>query len=374
MTADDSLDHGSPMAPCVLSVDLDAIVANWRTLAARAAPAECAAVVKADGYGLGAVPVARALTRAGCRLFFVARLEEGIALRQALPAPDIAVLDGLLPRQSGAFIGYRLLPVLNDPGQVAGWFDRCAGSGVALPAILQLDSGMTRAGLTPAQALSLADTRAAPAFPWRAVISHLACADTPDHPRNEAQRAAFVALAAAFPQGPRSLAASSGIFLGNGYMMDLVRPGAALYGVNPTRAAVNPMQPVVRLHARLLQARCVDSAQAVGYGATATVPPGTKIATISIGYADGLPRASGGRGTMRLGNWNLPVIGRISMDLTTLDASAVPDADLQPGRWVEVLGAGRSLDDLAADSDTIGYEILTGIAPRVQRRHLGGEV
>src|SRR5438132_4457024 len=231
-------------AGAILEIDLDGIVANWRLLAERAAPALCAAVVKANGYGLGAGPVARALAVAGCRLFFVATLDEAIALRAAIgDTAEIAVLNGPLPGTAADFAAHDLIPVLNHPGQIEEWRDihRTAGvsparrpgrprSSVAgLPAILHVDTGMSRLGLTAREFAGLADDLPRLGIPWRAVMSHLACADTPDHPLNEQQRARFADMVRRLPGVPASLAASSGIFLGQPYHFDLVRPGAALY-------------------------------------------------------------------------------------------------------------------------------------------------
>ncbi|HLY46260.1 MAG TPA: alanine racemase [Stellaceae bacterium] len=351
-----------PRAGAVLEVDLGAIVANWRLLAQIAAPAGCAAVVKANGYGLGAAPVARALAAAGCGLFFVATLDEGIALRRALGAgPEIAVLNGPLAGTAPEFIAHRLLPVLNHPGQIAEW----EGAGDDHAAILQVDSGMARLGLTAAELAALAARP--PSYPWRAVISHLACAETPEHPQNASQRARFAAAAALLPGVPASLAASSGIFLGAPYHFDIVRPGAALYGVNPIPGRSNPLRQVVRLYGKILQVRQIDRGEPVGYGAAHVMQAPGRVATVGVGYADGWPRALGHRGCGHLAGTRVPLIGRVSMDLVTFDVSAADPGAAHPGALIELLGPHYGVDAAAADAGTIGYEILSALGARYHR-------
>jgi alanine racemase len=355
-----------------LTIDLAAIVANWRLLQRTAGGAATAAVVKADGYGLGAVPVARALAAAGCRSFFVAHVEEALALRAALPGPAIAVLNGCPPGAEPLFAARRLIPVLNELGRVDAWLRFAAGRAGAPPAILHVDTGMNRLGLPTAE---VAAVRAHPGFggcAWRTVMSHLACADEPDHPLNETQRRRFAAVRAELPGVRASLAASSGIFLGPDYALDEVRPGAALYGIAPQVGRPNPLAQPVRLQAPILQVRRVDSAESVGYGAAHKVGESTKIATIAIGYADGYRRTASARGSLRVAGVAVPVVGRISMDLITLDVGALPDAAVAPGTLVDVLDDQRTPDDLARDAGTIGYEILTGLGARYRRRYVGG--
>jgi alanine racemase len=403
MSSDPALRAGA-----VLEIHLGGIVANWRLLAQRAAPALCAAVVKANGYGLGAVPVARALAAAGCRLFFVATLDEAIALREAIgETPGIAVLNGPLPRTAAEFVVHRLIPVLNDPSQIEEW--RTAplphrgrgmgprrqareGEGVAdtntltrpslaqwtpcptmrereegLPAILHVDTGMSRLGLTAREFAKLADDLPRLGIGWRAVMSHLACADAPDHPLNEQQRARFADVARRLPGVPASLAASSGIFLGSGYRFDLVRPGAALYGVNPQPGRANPMRQVVRLSAKILQVREIDRGESVGYGAAHLMVTAGRVATVAVGYADGWLRSLSHRGCGFLAGNRVPLLGRVSMDLVSFDVSAVDPALARPGATIELLGEHYRVDDAAADAGTIGYEILTALGPRYHR-------
>ena len=349
-------------AGAILEIDLGAVVANWRLLAQMAAPASCAAVVKANGYGLGAAPVAQALLAAGCDRFFVATLDEGIALRGALgPGSSIAVFNGPLPGSAAEFAAARLAPVLNDPGQIESW--------VALPnrppAIVHVDTGFNRLGLSPAEledCLGRIDSMGAVAL-----LSHLACAETPLHALNATQRARFLAAGRRLPGLRASLAASSGIFLGRAFHFDEVRPGAALYGVNPTPGNPNPMRPVVRLAARIVQIRKIDSGESVGYGAAHVMDGPGLLATASIGYADGWPRSLSHRGCGWLAGKRVPLLGRVSMDLATFDVSLVPPSELYPGNMIELIGEHYRVDDAAADAGTIGYEILTALGSRYHR-------
>jgi alanine racemase len=347
----------------VLHVDLAAIVANWRDLAARHG-APCAGVVKADGYGLGAAPVARALREAGCTTFFVAHLTEGLALRAALGAgPDIVVLNGFPPGTDG---DAALVPVLNHLGDIAA---HAAGGSRA---VLHLDTGMSRLGLDAREQAALAQDRGRLAgLRLLYVMTHLACADEPDHPLNEAQRARFAAAAARIAPGARqSFANSSGIFLGEGFRSDLARPGCALYGINPTPGAPNPMRQVARVEAEILQVREIAAGDTVGYGASWQAAGPRRIATVAAGYADGYLRALSGRSHALLRGRAVPLIGRVSMDLTTFDVTDVPQA--APGeRLLLIGGAGNTPDDVAARCGTIGYEILTSLGARYHRVHEG---
>lgn len=359
-------------AGAVLTIDLDAIAANWRLLNARAAPGVAAGVLKADGYGLGAVPVARALLAAGCRHFFVAHPDEALALRAAFPDIEIGVLHGLMPGTAEALRHHRILPVLNRLAEIEEWAALARATGERLDAAIHLDTGMNRTGLDADETARLA---AAPELlaPLRLRwwISHLAVADEAGNPMTAEQAGRFRALLARLPAAPASLANSSGLFREPVRGFDLARPGAALYGINPTPETANPMRPVVRLKARILQARTVDTPGTVGYGAAHRVARGAVIATIAVGYADGLKRCLGGIGTVLAGGVEAPVIGRMSMDLTTIDVSGVPTAAVEPGRFVEVIGPHRDVDAIAADAGTIGYEILTSLGRRYHRVYLG---
>lgn len=357
-------------AGAILTVDLDALVNNWQLLNRMAAPAACAAVVKADAYGLGAAEVAAALEAVGCRSFFVAHLEEGIILRSVLaPNSSIFVLNGTPPGTEPDFAGEKLIPVINSRNELAGWRDHARRTGARQPIALQVDSGMTRLGLSEADAAEIAaDPATLDGLDVGLLLSHLACADEPSHPANEAQLLAFERMRAGLPAVRASLANSSGIFLGAGYHFDLVRPGAALYGINPTPQHPNPMRPVVRVEARVVLLRDTSAGACVGYGHTVSTGRRSRLATVSLGYADGWPRNAAGAATFR--GQKLPLIGRVSMDSIVIDVTGCAEP-LREGDFVELIGPHASLDDVAAAAGTIGYEILTGLGHRFHRRHVG---
>jgi len=326
-------------------------------------------VVKANGYGLGAVPIGRALARAGCRHFFVALLAEGLALREAVgDAPMIAVLNGFPPGADGAAA---LTPVLNGLPDVAAWSAAARGDGVTRAAILQVDTGMARLGLDGREQALLADDPSLLAgLSLRYVMTHLACADTPEHALNATQAGRFAAACAMLPPAPRSLANSSGMFLGPDFMSDLARPGCALYGVNPTPAHPNPMRQAVRLTVPVLQLRDIGEGESVGYGAAWVAERDSRIATIAAGYADGYFRSLSGQGFGLFDGKPVPLVGRVSMDLITLDVTDFPA--LEVGDRIELLGPGCTPDDLAARAGTIGYEVLTSLGSRYMRAYRGG--
>ncbi|MBL6455360.1 alanine racemase [Belnapia sp. T6] len=349
----------------VLTVDLGAIAANWRQLAA-AGPV--AGVVKADGYGLGTAPVGRALLAAGCRHFFVAHLSEGVALRAAIGAgPMIAVLNGFPP---GADDGAGLVPVLNGLPDVAAWTAAARAAERALPAILHVDTGMARLGLDAGELERVAEDHGLLAgLDLRYVMTHLACADAPEHPLNADQARRFAAACARLPPAPRSFANSSGLFLGPDFASDLGRPGCALYGINPTPGRPNPMRQAVGLEAPILQVREIAAGTPVGYGASWTAPRPSRIATVAAGYADGYLRALSGRATGILAGRPVPLVGRVSMDLITFDVTDVPPP--APGDRIGLIGPGLTPDDLATAAGTIGYEILTSLGARYRREYRG---
>ena len=358
-------------AGAMLTVDLDAVAANYRLLVERAGGAVVAGVMKADAYGLGMAHVAPALVRAGCRVFFTAHVEEGMRLRAIVP-PDLTVyvLHGPPPGTAADFIEHGLIPVLNDPGQVRAWSAACTRAGGRLAAAVQVDSGMSRMGLSPADLEALGDPRDwLAAFEPVLLMSHLACADMPGHPLNARQRARFDAIRARFPAMPASLANSSAIFLGPDFRHDLVRPGAALYGINPQPGAPNPLRQAVSLDARIVQVRTIGAGDAVGYGARYVADGTRRIATIAVGYADGWLRALSGHGCAWIDGVRVPIAGTVSMDSITLDVTGIPEARLQPGMTVELLGAHQHVDAVAADAGTIGYEVLTRLGSRFERRY-----
>jgi alanine racemase len=352
-----------------LTVDPAAIVANYRRLAREASGASCAAVVKADAYGLGMRVVAPALAWAGCADFFVASPDEGASLRRLLPAARIFVLCGLAGLSPADFEAENLVPVVNTLGEIETLRGFATATGRAAAMALHVDTGMNRLGLTQREAAALADTpEALAALDPVLLMSHFACADRHDHLMTAEQIARFENLRARFPAMPASLAASSGIFRAAAAHFDMVRPGCALYGINPTREAANPMAPVCRLEARVLQVREIAAGETVGYGATFTAPAAMRIATVAAGYADGVLRAAGNLGYAHAAGHRLPIIGRVSMDLISLDITALPPHEAAPGAWVTLLGPERPVDAVAAEAGTIGYEILTRIAPRAARR------
>lgn len=349
-----------------LEVDLGAIQANWRALAARHPSGPVAGVVKADAYGLGAPHVAPALFAAGCRHFFTAHLQEALAIRPRLQGAMVAVLNGLPPGSEATFAAHGIAPVLGTPGEIARWAAEARRLGRALPALLHLDTGMNRLGLDAAQLAALAaDPTALDGITLRYVMTHLSASEEPQDPANEAQRQRFATACAMLPPLPRSFANSSGIFLGPGWASDLARPGAALYGINPTPGQPNPMRPVVRLSARVLALRAIGQGEAVGYNATWTAPQDGRIATIGVGYADGWLRSHTNRGHAIFDGAMLPLVGRVSMDLITLDASGCPA--LREGDMVELIGPTRPVDAVAQAAGTNGYEILTSLGRRYHR-------
>lgn len=362
-----------PFADAVLAIDLDALVANWRTLAARARPAACAAVVKADAYGLGADRVIPALAAAGCETFFVATLGEAYAARAVLAGPaPVYVLNGAPAAAAAEMVRHRLCPVLGALDAIDAWAGFARASGRAVPVALHVDTGMARLGLPPAElAVLAAEPARLGGLDVRLVMSHLACADEPAHPLNARQRDTFTAARTVLPPAPASFANSSGVFLGAGWCHDLARPGAALYGVNPTPGAANPMRPVVTLRGRILQVRTIAAGDSVGYGASYRAAAPARIATVAVGYADGYFRSLGNRAAGSLGAVRVPLVGRVSMDLTTFDVSGIAPDVARPGAWIELIGPGRDVDAVAADAGTIGYEVLTALGRRYRRDYVG---
>ncbi|MEM9048887.1 MAG: alanine racemase [Pseudomonadota bacterium] len=349
------------MAQAALTIDLGAICNNWRALDALSdRSCETAAVLKADAYGCGAERVGPALARAGCRSFFVALAEEGAALRVALgPTPEIYVLSGLMPGDAALVREAALTPVLNSMAQIRDFKATLAGRSCAV----QLDSGMNRLGLEPAELASvLADLAL---LRPKLVISHLACSDAPQDPMNAAQRAAFKAMASALPGIRRSLAATGGVLLGPSFHYEMTRPGVGLFGGRPFDAA----QPVLRLSLPVIQIRSLSPGEAVGYGAAWRAPQSARIATLSAGYADGLIRAMGDRLCVYAGAIACPLVGRVSMDLLTADVTALD----RPPATLDILCPAQSIDALAAAAGTIGYEILTSLGSRYTRHYKGGE-
>ncbi|WP_041375514.1 alanine racemase [Polymorphum gilvum] len=364
------------LAGGVLTVDTAAIADNWRALAGQLGPgARCAATVKADAYGCGIPATVRALAASGCDTFFVALPAEGIAVREAAPGATIYVLDGLFPGTAPAYAEARLRPVLGSLPELEEWALFCRSRKVRLEAAVHVDTGMNRLGLTEQEAERLAGDRdLLDSFALALVISHLACGAEPGHPLNRQQLERFRTLSGHFPDAVRSLANSAGIFLGADYHFDLVRPGIALYGGKALDSFDNPMRPVARVEARILQLRTVRAGEGVGYGLAQTVRRDTRLAVVAAGYADGLLRRAGGSDDRPGGHgWivghRVPVFGRISMDMQALDVTDVPAALLRRGAMVELIGPHVAASELAAVADTIDYEYLTALGRRFHRRY-----
>lgn len=355
-----------------LEVDLPAIVQNWQLLKQTHTGRDCAAVVKANAYGLGVEPVSAALADAGCKHFFVATLEEGVELRRLLTSQFIYVFSGVQAGEVNTFLEYNLIPVLNDWAQFERWEKAVAGIDAAT-ATLHVDTGMNRLGFSIDDAEKLAaQPERVQAAQIRLLMSHLACASDPSHPLNQQQVERFQHLRKCFPTLTASLANSAAIFLGKEYHHDLARPGCALYGINPSDERPNPLQGVATLTAPLIQIRTTEQEfEPVGYSTTVSVPRGTRIATVGIGYADGFPRRLSGT---QIGGYIdghfAPLLGRVSMDLVMLDITRLPADLCIPGARVEFIGPNQLVDTVARAAQTIGYEIFTGVGKRVSRQYL----
>jgi alanine racemase len=380
--ADVEAADASPAAPDpteaggLLTIDLAAIAANWQMLASATVPVECAAVVKGDGYGCGLEPVTRALSRAGCRTFFVADVAEGRQVRAIAPDAVIYVLNGLMPGSAPAFANHYLQPVINSTVELAEWDAFVAINNWRGGAALHVDTGMNRLGITLDEAVAIAPRLQSENHGFTLLMSHLACAETPDHPMNERQIRLFREIRILYRGLASSLANSSGIFLGGTVYCDLVRPGVALYGVNPTPDSENPMHPVVELQGRIIQVRTIAKGETVGYGATFTAGRASRIAIVAVGYADGFLRsAAAARGKAAaevvVGGRRCPVAGRVSMDLLAVDVTDLPEGAARRGSLATLIGEGVSVDDLAAGMGTIGYEVLTNLGRRYHRTYRG---
>ncbi|HVI65790.1 MAG TPA: alanine racemase [Bradyrhizobium sp.] len=361
----------------VLTVNLDAIVANWKKLEKTAVPAECAAVVKANAYGLGAEQVARALASAGCKTFFVATLDEARSVRPAVPSATLYVLDGVFQNTADAYARIDCKPVIGDLNELAEWDVFCRRTGWSGGAAIHIDTGMNRLGLTIAEAQGLIPRINAGNHGITLVMSHLVSAELINNTTNARQLATFREIASEFSGVPASLSNSSGIYLGPQFVFDLVRPGAALYGVNPTPEADNPMQPVAELKARIVQIRNVERGETVGYRGAWTARRPTRLAIVAAGYADGYFRAASASdgtrgGEVVVAGKRCPVAGRVSMDLIAIDITDLPANAARRGHMVTLLGEGITVDELARHFGTIGYEVLTSIGARYTRIYKGG--
>jgi len=339
-----------------LTIDLNAIAANWQRLD-RLSRSETGATVKADAYGLGAAQVARRLAQAGVRRFFVALAEEGAGIRQAVGnGPEIYLYSGHMAGDAQTIRNLGLIPLINSAEQLARHIEALPGHAFGI----QLDTGMNRLGMKPREWAAVREIALA-AGP-RLIMSHLACADEPDHLMNTQQADTFRALTEGCA-APRSLAATGGILLGQAFHFDLTRPGIGLYGGAPFTEAY----PAVQLSLPVIQTRALEPGETVGYNCTWIAGRPTRLATVAAGYADGILRSLSNRATLWAGDTPCPVVGRVSMDLITADVTQLPDIP----DTLELLGAHQGVDELARDAGTIGYEILTNLGTRYRRRYEG---
>lgn len=350
----------------ILTVNLSAIRTNYNMLKARHAAGNIASVVKADAYGLGAKEVANALWQEGCRNFFVATLEEAIELRASLPDGFIGVFLGLFSGEEVEYAKYNITPTLNDVSQVESFLksDSFAND---TQMVIHVDTGMTRLGLSESE-LAKVSLKLKTLHP-KLLISHLACANTAQHPKNEEQLSRFRTALAYLDNAQASLANSAGVFLPQEYHFDMARTGCALYGINPA-GGKNPMQQVVNLSAPIVQIRILDRDETIGYDATAKMKKSSHLAIAGLGYADGYSRLLGNIGHAYIAGYKVPVTGRVSMDLVALDVSDIPENILANINSAEFINNQQTVDDIAEACSTIGYEILTRIGNRVKREYI----
>ncbi|AIL64787.1 Alanine racemase, catabolic [Rickettsiales bacterium Ac37b] len=353
-------------ADAILNVDLNSIVYNYLFLKKKLNTVECGAVVKANAYGIGANHVASTLAKYGCKHFFVANLEEAISLRAILTKQyNIYVLHGVFPNQEQEFIHYNLTPILNDIYQIKIWNCFASTKKIQLPAILYIDTGLSRLGLTTYDALDLFYNQTLVAnLNILYLMSHLSAADNPTHPLNAEQLKKMSIIQKYMPNTHITFVNSSGIFLGTNYHFHLARPGMALYGLNPTPQSKNPMHNVIYLSSKIIQVRNNIKQSPVGYGGSYYAERNSVIATVAIGYADGYFRSLSNNSICYINGYKAPVIGRVSMDLITLDVTNVPAHFIYPGQSVEIIGDNITVDQLAKYANTLGYEILTNLGHR----------
>ena len=365
--------EGGGGAAARLVVDRSALAANWRAIASATA-AEVAGVVKADGYGLGAAEVARALHAAGCRTFFTAFTREATELRRVLDAADIFVLMPLVAEEADTLREHDLVPCLFDSVGIDRWLASAPAQGAPARTGLHVETGIHRLGLDPEVLAVLADDARRSRLDVTLLMSHLACADEPAAPANRRQLDRFRAIRDAFPSARASLANSAATFLGSEYHFDLVRPGIALYGHDPHYLhTASRVRPVATLEARLGQIATVEPGESVGYGGVATCEVARRIGVVLAGYADGIPRSlyrPDRRFEVVVAGYRVPLFGTVSMDMITVDLSEVPEGAVEVGAWVEIFGANAPIERVAEQAGTIPYEILTGIGPRVERVHV----
>ncbi|MEZ5691125.1 MAG: alanine racemase [Rickettsiales bacterium] len=352
------------MPSATLNINLSALAANYNLLKERHSKNNVAAVVKADAYGLGVREISLRLQKEGCEDFFVATLDEAIELRNILPLANIGVFQGILAGEKEEYIKHNLIPVLNILSQLNDFIWIIENNQNIKP-IIHIDTGMTRLGLSQSD-LSYPALQTFREESSVTIMSHLACADNPEHPKNNEQLQRFKQAVGFFNNTKTSLANSAGIFLDKEFHFDMARVGCALYGISPSVGG-NPMRHVATLTAPILQIRELDRDESIGYGATVSLAKGKKIAIAALGYADGYFRNLGNKGTVHIAGHKAPVIGRVSMDMVAIDLSEVPISMINYDSVVEFINENYSVNDLAADSGTIGYEVFTHIGNRVKR-------
>ncbi|RWH24410.1 alanine racemase [Mesorhizobium sp.] len=366
-----ALGHHGLINQAEMVVDLEAIRENYRRLRAIAGGAECAAVVKGDAYGHGMIACALALRQAGARTFFVATANDGVALRSVLEEATICVLGGFLPEETEALVGSNLLPVLNSRNQIEGWHKAARRLGRPLDSIIHFDTGMNRLGLLADDVAWLGENLPLLSrIPPLLYMSHLSAADDLDFDRCEFQRRAFLKAVSGLPAAKLSLANSAGVYLGEDYLFGMVRPGKATFGINPLTGRKNPMLQPASVIAPIIQVKTMERGSPVGYSSTYRLVEEAKIATVAIGYANGYSRAGSSRATVFVQGFAAHVVGRVSMDLLTVDVSAVPDWALVPGSPVEILGPNVRDHDLAKACGTIEHEILISLGHGCARRYV----
>lgn len=355
-----------------LVVNLQATVANYTILSKVADKAECGAVLKADAYGLGAVAIALRLHKEGCRKFFVAYADEGVQLRQAFIQfgleADVIVLNGLLPGVEAVFSDYNLVPTLTDLDQISRWQVHCKLVGQKLPAVLHIDTGMARTGLPAKELQVLVDTpQMLHGIDLKLIISQMVYSHQENPVYSAFQRQRFDSALRLLPKVPASLAKSGAVFLGSDYHYQLVRPGVGLHGINPTTDSENPLIPAVSLWAKVYQVQEIACGQTVGYAQTFEAKNSMKIATLAVGYADGYPWSMANKGYVYFGQYKAPILGRISMDLMTVDVTHVPEVFVHNGAWAQLVGQDITIDKVAEEAGTVSYEVLLGLGKRFQR-------
>lgn len=360
-------------SPAVLTIDLNAIVRNYKRLQHMSAPAECGAVMKSDAYSLGIIPIGRALAQSGCKTFFVGHVDEGIKLRMALPDVRIIVMHGLSAESVAACYQANLVPVLNSMTEIEIWshFIRACDQGKR-PAIIHLDTGMNRLGLGADELPFLYDNlQILEPLDLHAWMTHLACAPQADHPMNREQREKLLSYLKPLPKAPITMSATMGLFLGDEFLFDLTRPGGGLYGIYPRHLRENPpFEPVITLEARVLQVRDVKKGDVVGYGSTYRFDRDSRVATLAMGYYDGYLRSLSNQGYVYVKDYRAPIVGIVSMDLVTVDVTDIPPELVYKGGMMEMMGMNHTCVDVAIEAGSHAHQVLTNLSPRYERRYI----